>query len=146
MRIPYTPILSCRPLLPGIALGAAVWLMLVALAFGGTVSVEVDPPSNVDGTPLTDLAGIRVFYAPVVVTHTEALGKVTWQAIAVAGPTNQVWMPAGTNRVTVTATSGPYAFGAQAVASFGAESDVTSNVFGRIGAISTIKIRKVTQQ
>jgi hypothetical protein len=120
-------------------------LMLIGLAaFGGTVNVEVDPPSNVDGTPLTDLAGIRVFYAPAVVTYTEALGKVTWQTIAVIGPTNQVWMPAGTNRVPVTATSGPYAFWAQAVASFGAESDVTSNVFARIGAVSTIKIKKVT--
>ena len=133
MRIPYIPMLA----------GAAIWRLLALAVFAGTVNVEVDPPSNVDGTPLTDLAGSRVFYAPAVVTYTEASGKVTWQPIAVIGPTNQVWMPAGTNRVTVTATSGPYAFWAQAVASFGAESDVTTNVFARIGAVSTIKIRRV---
>jgi len=134
MRIPFIPMLA----------GALLWLLIGLAAFGGTVNVEVDPPSNVDGTPLTDLAGIRVFYAPAVVTYTEALGKVTWQTVAVIGPTNQVWMPAGTNRVPVTTTSGPYAFWAQAVASFGAESDITTNVFGRVGAISTIKIKKVT--
>jgi len=121
--------------------GAAIWLLIGLAgkaAFGGTVNVEWEPPTD------PDLAGVRVYYAPAVVTYTEAAGILTWQTVAVVGPTNSVWAAAPTNRATITATTGPYALWAVACYPYGAESDPCSNLYTRIGKATTIKLRKVT--
>ena len=131
------PILPYKPLLPGIALGAAVWLF-AAWVFGGTVTVEWEPPAD------PDLAGVRVFYAPAVVFHSVSNGIVTWRPVGVIGPTNQVWATAGTNRAPITATTGFYAFWATAVATYGAESDPCEIMYAPVGKPQTIKIRRVT--
>jgi archaellum component FlaF (FlaF/FlaG flagellin family) len=70
---------------------------------------------------------------------------VTWGEIITAGPTNRIWMPAGTYTATVSAASGPYSIWAVAVASYGAVSDpaVTN---ARLGTVASVKTKKVTQR
>jgi len=124
------------------------WVILLMLLAAPALAVEerwtVDPPTNPDGTVLSDLHGIWFYWAPQRLTWSDdGKGTITYHSVVTVGPTNRVWMPVGTYTVTVSAVSAPYSIWAVAVASYGAESDpVVTNA--RIGRPTTVKTKKVT--
>ena len=127
----------------GVKAVLAIAMLVMGLpALGVDQKIAVDPPRNADGTVLSDLAGIWIYWAPQRLAWTDdGKGNVTWGPVVTVGPTNRVWMPVGTYTVTVAVVAGPYVTWAVAVASYGAESEPAATCW-RIGAVPTVKTRK----
>ena len=128
-------------------LGGPLACLLLALLACPALAVDqkiaVDPPRNADGTVLSDLAGIWVYWAPQRLSWTDdGKGNVVWGPVVSVGPTNRVWMPVGVYTTTVSVASGPYATWAIAVASYGAESEPVVANF-RIGSVPAVRTKKV---
>ena len=119
-----------------------VFLFLCLAAFATDVTVRWTPPSNVDGSPLDDYAGTRLWYQTILGKYTES-NKVVTSLIIGYGPTNYVWIEGYTNATKVSLTSGWYSFWLTAMSTSGDESDPSSNVMKRVGAISTMKFESV---
>lgn len=126
--------------------GPLACLLLALLAWpalGVDQKIAVDPPRNADGTVLSDLAGLWVYWAPQRLAWADdGKGNVTWGPVVSVGPTNRVWLPTGVWTTTVSAVAGPYATWAVAVAAYGAESEPAVACF-RIGIVPAVKTRKV---
>ena len=123
-------------------LGAAIWLLIGLAAFGADVSVTWVPPSNVDNTPLSDYAGTRLWYAPILGKYSES-NKIVTSLIIGYGPTNYFWIEGATNATKVTLPSGWYSFWLTGFSTSGDESDPSSNLTKRVGRISTMKFESV---
>jgi hypothetical protein len=116
----------------------AVMAVLGAVLYAGEITLAWDPPvTNVDGSPLIDLAGYRLYYAPLVVSYSEAGGVITSSVIS-TGAFVSVWTT--NTQITLTLPSTVYQFCVTSVASLGIESLPSSNLLCRVGSPSTIKI------
>lgn len=122
---------------------AGVLLAAAGAGLAGTAPIAWDAPTtNVDGTPLVDLAGVRLYYAPVVLEYREVNGIVEWLRIVRTGPTNVVYVPAPATSVTVTNTSRVYEFWAVTVAQGGVTSAPSAAATIRVGLPTTVKLRR----
>jgi len=97
--------------------------------------------NNTDGSTLTDLAGYRVYYAPLVCAYSETTNKVIQQAILSTGAVNYAWTTNLTIKLTLTAA--PYVFWATTMTTSGGESAPSSNLVARVGAPTTVKLRRL---
>ena len=111
-------------------------------AYGAPVTLEWDnPTTNTDGSELTDLAGIRIGYATLVVTYTETNKVFSNVVVTNKAP---VWVWVGlTNSVTLDLPGQFYAFWAKAVVTSGMESDQSTGIVKRVGSPTTIKTLRV---
>ncbi len=123
-------------------LGALLWLLIGLAAFGADVTVTWTPPSNVDGTPLDDYAGTRLWYAPIIGKYSES-NKVVTKLILGYGVTNYFWIEGYTNAAKVSLPSGWYSLALTGINTSGDESDPSSNLTKRVGSISTMKFESV---
>jgi len=123
------------------AIAGALLLLAVAVNAADITLAWDRPTNNVDGSPLTDLAGYRLYYAPVVVAFTETNKIITTMAIS-TGAYSQVWIAGSLTNTTLTLISGPYSFFMKAVAAFGTESAPSSNLVTRVGSVTTVKLQR----
>ena len=108
------------------------WAVDVTLAWDA-------PTTNLDGSPLIDLAGYRLYFAPLVVSYSEAGGVITSSVIS-TGATITAWTT--NTQITLSLPSTVFQFYVTAVASLGVESGPSSNLVARVGSPSTIKLLK----
>ena len=130
-------------MLRSVIIGAILWLLAIA-AFAADQRFEIDPPTNADGTMLSDLVGVWLYWAPQRLSwQDDGHGSVTWGEVHTVGPTNRLWLPLGTYTALVSTASGPYAVWAIAVASYGAES-APAQTNCRIGNVLSVRTRKAS--